>query len=179
MNRLATAIIVTSFVASCAAGCGGSQGPAQSASTASVAAGASEVYTPPPEGTSSLVQSVAARRDTNGQVIIEGRLLLPSGARLWVELFPEKATAGGDPIGRSELYLESRGVFAAGPFNLPPATYRVQLTSHFNRGWQSPEVLSAVGLNGVKLPNAILKPLNPTTPQSGGYLDHVGLVTVR
>jgi hypothetical protein len=143
------------------------------------AAPAVERYTAPPEGTASLVQSLAAHRDRNGQTLVDGRLLLPAGTRIWVELFSIQSSPSADPIGRAELYLGAGGSFQAGPFNLPGVSQcRVQVTSHFSRSWQAPEILSVIGLNGTKLPKSSLKPNNPSSPQSGGHFEYTGTVNV-
>jgi hypothetical protein len=138
-----------------------------------------ERYTAPPEGTSSLVQSLAAHRDRNGQTVVDGRLLLPAGTRIWVELFSTQAAPSADPIGRAELYLGPAGSFQAGPFNLPGVTQcRIQVTSHFSRSWQAPEILSVIGLNGTKLPKSSLRPNDPSAPQSGGHFEYTSTVNV-
>jgi len=138
-----------------------------------------EHYAAPPEGTASLVQSVKARRDRSGQTFVSGRLLLPAGTRIWVEVFSPTATPSDDPIGRAELYLGPSGSFEAGPFNLPGISQcRVQVTSHFSRAWQAPEILAVIGLNGTKLPKSSLKPNSPASPQSGGHLDYSGTLNI-
>lgn len=158
-------------------GCGPSQTPSQA--EPAQPSTPPETYTPPPEGTSSLVESVEARRDRKGQVMIDGKLLLPSGTKVWVELFSLKVQGGKTTLGRAEPHVASGGSFEAGPFNLPgPGQYRVQLTAHFNGAWQSPEVLAAVGSNGTKLPKAALKPDDPEFPQTGGHLEYSRSVKV-
>ena len=138
-----------------------------------------EHYTPPPEGTSSLVQSVTAHRDSNGQTVVDGRVLLPAGTRIWVELFSIQSAPSADPIGRAELYLGPGGSFQAGAFKLPGVSQcRIQVTSHFSRSWQAPEILSVTGVNGTKLPRSSLRPNDPSAPQSGGHLDYSGTLSV-
>jgi hypothetical protein len=96
-----------------------------------------------------------------------------------VELFSIKSTPSDDPIGRAELYLGSGGSFQAGPFKLPGVSQcRIQVTSHFSRSWQAPEILSVIGLNGTKLPKSSLKPNDPSSPQSGGHLEYTSTVNV-
>jgi hypothetical protein len=162
-----------------AALCGGAGCSSKPPAESDGAAPAVEHYTAPPEGTSSLVQSVTAHHDRNGHTVVDGRLLLPAGTRVWVELFSSQSTPSDDPIGRAELYLGPSGSFQAGPFNLPGISQcRVQVTSHFSRAWQAPEILSVIGLNGTKLPKSSLRPNDPSTPQSGGHLDYSGTLNI-
>jgi hypothetical protein len=160
-----------------AVGCGSSSPPSESSVASPPSGGTTQNYVIPPEGTASLVPSLSARRDQNGQVSVSGRVLLPAGARIWVEVYPVSSPAGADPMGRSELYLDAGGAFEAGPFKLPAGTYRVQVTSHFNPSWQRPEVMSLIGPNGSRLPKSALRLRNPAA-QSGGYLEYSGSVTV-
>src|SRR5699024_8058160 len=98
-------------------------------------------YQPPPQGTTSLVQSVTARRNSAGEVVVNGRLLLPEGTRIWVDVYPAKNGAD-TPLGHAELYLDAGGVFEAGPFQVAAASqYRLELTSRFDRNWQPRDVL--------------------------------------
>jgi hypothetical protein len=152
-----------------------SKPPAESDGAAPVV----ERYIAPPEGTASLVQSLSVHRDRNSQTVVDGRLLLPAGTRIWVELFSITATPSAEPIGRAELYLGPGGSFQAGPFNLPGITQcRIQVTSHFSRSWQAPEILSVIGLNGTKLPKSSLRPNDPSAPQSGGHFEYTSTVNV-
>jgi hypothetical protein len=170
-TTLCSAALVALFFG---AGCS-SKPPAESDG----AAPAVERYTAPPEGTASLVQSLSAHRDRDGRTVVDGRLLLPAGTRIWVELFSTKSTSSDDPIGRAELYLSPGGSFQAGPFNLPGVSQcRIQVTSHFSRSWQAPEILSVIGLNGAKLPKSALRPNSPSAPQSGGHLEYSATVNV-
>jgi hypothetical protein len=138
-----------------------------------------EVYVLPSEGTSSLVRSLEAGRDSEGQVTVTGSLLLPSRTNIWVDLFAEKPKIREQPLGHSESYLGSGGALQAGPFDLPePGRYRVLVTAYFNGAWQSPEILALVGTSGVKLPKSALEPDDPEFPQSGGHLEYWGSVSV-
>lgn len=138
-----------------------------------------EMYMPPPEGTSSLVHSLEARRNRKGQVTVAGQLLLPAGTALWVEVFDPNVPPGRSLVGESKPHLASGGSFEAGPFNLPrPGRYRVQLTAHFNGAWQSRDVLAVVGSNGTNLPKSALTPDDPEFPQAGGHLEYSGSVNV-
>lgn len=133
----------------------------------------SESYIPPPEGTLSLVQSLESARDWKGEVNVVGSLLLPSGTKLWVEIFPEKPRVGERSLAKSEPRLAVGGFFQAGPFVLPKAgLYRVRLLACFNGVWQSPEVLALVGSSGTKLPKSALEPVDPEFPQSGGRFEY-------
>ena len=126
------------------------------------------------------MQSATARRDGDGQVPVEGRLLLPQGARVWVDVYPPAAKDNADPLGRSELYLGPAGAFNAGPFKVAALTQlHVQFTSHFTRSWQPADVLSLVGVNGMKLPKSALRPANPQAPQSGGFLEASVTIPIR
>jgi hypothetical protein len=167
------ALVLAGFVG---AACGVSQQPESSQPAAE---GASDTYTPPREGTSSLIETIKARRDPGGQVLVEGRLLLPQGTRVWVELYQPSATPNADPLGRAELYLGPGGSFEAGPFKLEGVRQvRAQVTAHFSRSWQPGEVLALVGMNGAKLPKSALVPNNPGAPQSGGHLDRSQTVSI-
>jgi hypothetical protein len=138
-----------------------------------------EAYTPPPQGTASLVESVQARRTPNGDVIVAGKLRLPVATRVWVELFPAASAADADPVARAELYLAPGGAFETEALKAPDATdIRVAITSHFTRSWQAQEVLTAVGAGGMKLPKSALKPDNPGNPQSAGHLEYASVVKV-
>jgi hypothetical protein len=179
MSRIHVAVVVSSLalLVTCAA-CS-SATPQASAEQTPAAAPAGEVYTPPAEGTASLVQSVTARKDTDGQVSVEGRLLLPAGTRVWVDVYPP-GDRGADPIGRAELYLGPGGSFKAGPFKLPVlAQLQVQFTSHFSRSWQPNDVIALVGAGGMKLPKSALRPANPQSPQSGGFLETTVAVAIN
>lgn len=138
----------------------------------------SEAYTPPKEGTTTLVPTITARRDAGGGVVIAGRALLPLGTRIWVDVYAPNARPDADPLGHAELYLTSGGAFEAGPFKNPGGSQiKVIITSHFTRRWQPDEVLPLVGLNGLKLPQSALRPNNPQAPQSGGHLEYSTVVS--
>jgi len=140
---------------------------------------AADAYSPPPEGTSSLVQSLTARRDPDGQVRIAGKILLPSTTRIWIEVYPVTGAPQDQLLGRSELYLDPGGTFEAGPFTLSGAgPFRVQVTSYFSRSWQPADVLRAVGQKGTRLPKSALKLDDPRSPIAGGHLEYSGSVTV-
>jgi hypothetical protein len=161
-----------------AAGCSPAPAPASNPPATSPAVVPVPPYTPPPASATSLVESLAARREAKG-VMVTGRLLLPAGTRVWVEIFAPKAAPNADPIGRSELYLGDAGTLEAGPFDLKGATQvRVLVTSHFSRSWQPPEVLALIGSGGSKLPKASLAPNDPRTQQPGGFLEHSVMLTV-
>lgn len=158
-------------------GCSRSQPPDEAAQAAPPAA--ADAYSPPPEGTASLVQSLTARRDADGQVRIGGKILLPATTRIWVEVYPSTAGPQEQLLGRSELYLDPGGTFEAGPFKLSGSgPFRVQVTSYFSRSWQQPDVLRAVGQKGTKLPKSALKLDDPRSPIAGGHLEYSGSVTV-
>jgi hypothetical protein len=140
---------------------------------------AAPAYTPPPQGTASLVESVHARRTANRDVIVAGKLLLPVATRVWVELYPAGSAADADPVARAELYLAPGGAFETEALKAPDGPdIRVVITSHFTRSWQAQEVLTAVGAGGMKLPKSALKPDNPANPQSAGHLEYTGVVKV-
>lgn len=181
MSRTNTAVVTATFALSVAcAACGSSATPQVSAEQTPAATPVGEPYTPPAEGTRSLVPSVTARKDVDGQVSVEGRLLLPAGTRVWVDVYPPGAAASADPLGRSELYLGPGGSFNAGPFKIPALTsLQVIFTSHFTRSWQPSDVLALVGANGMKLPKSALRPANPQSPQSGGFLETTVTVPVN
>jgi len=159
---------------------GGSQACRSSQAEQSAPKGSSaEAYTPPAQGTASLVESVHARRTANHEVIVSGRLLLPVATRVWVELYPAGSAADADPVARAELYLAPGGAFETEALKAPDGTdIRVAITSHFTRSWQAQEVLTAVGAGGMKLPKSALKPDNPANPQSAGHLEYTGVVKV-
>src|SRR5215831_649446 len=92
--------------------------PADEAAPAATREAAADAYNPPPEGTSSLVQALTARRDSDGQVKIAGKILLPATTRVWVEVYPAAGAPQDQLLGRSELYLDPGGTFEAGPFKL-------------------------------------------------------------
>lgn len=173
--RRTTVVLVA---AALAAGAGCSACRQTPAATESAATGARAApYQLPPQGTTSLVQSLTARRNASGEVVVSGRLLLPEATRIWVDVYP--AAGGENPLGRAELYLDTGGVFEAGPFQVPAAAqYRLDLTSRFDRNWQPRDVLGVVGPDGSKLPKSALTPNNPQAPEAGGHLQYSGLVTV-
>ncbi len=178
-DRRRTTLVCFALMAALSTGaaCSRSQPPSEAGSTPPKST--DEAYTPPPEGTSSLVQSLTARRDRNGVVKVTGRMLLPATTRIWVEIYPAKTGPQEQLLGRSELYLDPDGSFEAGPFNLSGAgPYRVLVTCYFSRSWQHPEVLRAVGLKGTKLPKSALKLDNPQTPSNGGHIEYSGALTV-
>ena len=138
-------------------------------------------YKPPPEGTP-LVQSLTAHRESDGQVKVTGKILLPATTRVWVEMYPAATTARSPQeqlLGRSELYLDPGGSFEAGPFKLTGSgPFRVLVTSYFSRSWQPPDVLRVVGIKGTRLPKSALKLDNPQSPEGGGHLEYFGSLTV-
>jgi hypothetical protein len=143
---------------------------------------ADDNYKPPPEGTP-IVQSLTAHRESNGQVKVTGKILLPATTRVWVEMYPASPAPTSNPqeqlLGRSELYLDPGGTFEAGPFKLTGAgPFRVLVTSYFSRAWQPPEVLRVVGIKGTRLPKSALKLDNPQSPEGGGHLEYSGSLTV-
>jgi hypothetical protein len=161
-----------------ATGCQSCRGPVVEESKGP-AVTAPEAYTPPPPGASSLVDSVSARRDSSGSVVVEGKLL-PASTRVWVELFPAGSAPDASPIDRAELYLGSGGTFRTDPLKAPTGSeFRILITSHFTPSWQSSEVLAGVGTGGLKLPRAALMPNNPNNPQSAGHLEYSGVLKVE
>ena len=168
------ALVVAAVTLGAGAGCNSCRQPSAAGPAASGAA--AEGYRVPPDGTTSLVRSLTGHRTAAGAVVVDGRLLLPEGTRIWVEVYP--ATSKTDtPLDRAELYLEAGGSFQAGPFTLPPASqYRLELTSKFDRNWQPRDVLGLVGPEGTKLPKSALASDNPQAP--GGHLQYSALVTI-
>ena len=166
-------------LASGASGCNACRSTPQTDGAASAATG-SETYTPPPENTTSLIESVRGRRDaTTGQVTIDGRLLLPAGARIWVDLYPAGTGQSADPLARAEQYRGPRGSFAAGPFKVPPdSQFRVLITSYFTSSWQPKDVIAQVGLGGMKLPKHTLRLDRPNAPGMGAHLEQSADVTI-
>jgi hypothetical protein len=102
--------------------------PAREAATSAPAA---DVYTPPAEGASSLIESVRGRRDAgSGQITIEGRLRLPEGTQIRVDVYRSGIVSITDPLARAELYLGPRGAFEVGPLKVPAdSKFRVVITS--------------------------------------------------
>ena len=115
----------------------------------------------------------------SGEVIVDGKLLLPVATRVWVELFPAASAADADPVARAELYLGPGGAFETEALNASGGPeFRVVITSHFTRSWQAQEVLSAVGAGGMKLPKSALKADKPRQRTMAGHLEYAGVVKV-
>jgi hypothetical protein len=174
-----TVLVGVVLAAAVSAGPGCRQSQPSSETPAAPPQSTADTYTPPPEGTSSLVQSLTARRDSDGQVKIGGKILLPATTRIWVEVYPSTAGMQDQLLGRSELYLDPGGTFEAGPFKLSGAgPFRVQVTSYFSRSWQPADVLRAVGQKGTRLPKSALKLDDPRSPIAGGHLEYSGSVNI-
>jgi hypothetical protein len=170
-------VLVVGLVGCAVAGCSSPPPARETTSTTKTSSGLQ--YTPPAEGTASLLESLTAQRVPDGRVAIRGKLLLPETTRIWVELFPIKAVVQDEPLGHAELYLDPGGTFEAGPFRVSGSgDFRVQVTSYFNKAWQPTDVLRAVGTKGVKLPKSALKLDNPGTPDVGGHLEYSKTVTI-
>jgi hypothetical protein len=170
--------VVGLAVALTAAGCHACR---STSSTTESEAPAAATYRPPAESATSLVESVRARRDaSSGQVRIDGRLLLPMGARIWVDVYPAGVAQSADPIDRAELYLAANGTFEAGPFKVPAADSQVRIlvTSYFTTSWQPPDVIALVGLGGMKLPKAALRLDRPGAPGMGAHLEESATVRI-
>lgn len=136
-------------------------------------------YVAPPEGTKSLVESLMAKRDDRGAVIIEGKALLPRNTKIVVDVYAGRSRKGKDLVGESKTVVGFQSAFNAGPFEIPKSgTYTVQVTSFFNEIWQSPEILSLVGREGVNLPRSALDLNDPEFPQQGGYLWYAKTVQI-
>ena len=166
------------FLASGASGCSACRTtPANEAATSTPAP---EAYTPPAEGATSLIESMRGRRDAgSGQITIEGRLLLPAGTRVWVDLYRSGIASVTDPLARAELYLGPRGAFEAGPFKVPAdSKFRVAITSYFTGSWQPSEVITLVGLGGARLPKSALRLDRPNAPGMGAHLEESADVNI-
>jgi hypothetical protein len=146
---------------------------------AAVATEGQQTYVVPAAGVTSLVESVRARRNERGDVVVDGRLLLPESTRVWIELYPAASPPDADPSGRAELYLGPGGSFETEALKAPPASeFRILITSHFTRSWQSSDVLAAVGAGGAKLPAGALTPNDPNNSAAGSHLEVASLVKV-
>jgi hypothetical protein len=175
--KISPAILAVT-VAVAGTGCRACRGPAVHDSVAaSTQAGAT--YTPPADGTKTLVEALQARRTDAGNVVVRGRLLLPESTRIWVELYPASSAPDADPVDRAELYLTAGGAFETPPLGAPAASdLRVLITSHFTRSWQGSDVLAAVGAGGMKLPKSALMPNDPNSPLSAAHLEVSQVVKV-
>lgn len=90
----------------------------------------------------------------------------------------ERYSSSGRNIGQAETSVGFSGVFNAGPFSgdtkVPKAgRHRVAVVAYFNRGWQTPDILSLVGEDGRNLPSSALRPDDPEFPNAARHLQEV------
>jgi hypothetical protein len=102
----------------------------------------------------SLLQELAAVRQPDGAVVVEGRVELPAGTKLRLILRADKTMA---ELGMAETRVVSGGGFRSPPFlaegrkPFPAGPCNVVILSYFNQLWQTPEVMNQVGDGGNKL----------------------------
>lgn len=114
----------------------------------------------------SLIQNLSAKRDNVGGIIISGKIKLPKKTKIWIEL------PNG---GQAETYVSDNGNFEGGPFTnkgriYSAGNYKIMITSHFTRYWQSSDILTQVGEGGKLLESSTLIPEDPEFPKGGRYL---------
>jgi hypothetical protein len=136
-----------------------------------VTRGRLRAYTPPPEGTPSLIQELAAVRDIEGKIRLVGSALLPYGLPLEITVKAPVAQSAGRAI------IETGGRFISDPLTvyerpLPPAEYGVALRAGpFKRGSYDEWLIECVGADGMRLPLSATVPDDPEFPQHGRHVD--------
>jgi hypothetical protein len=132
-------------------------------------------YEVPPEGTSSLIDTVTTSRSSQGALVIYGLTKLPYGTNIAIAVYRGSKLRG--PIAETKLPIAADGSFTSGPLDAPEAgVHSIEIISYFNAIWQSPAVLALVGRNGVSLPNSALEPDDSEFPDQGGSLHHIARV---
>jgi hypothetical protein len=120
----------------------------------------------------SIIKGISAKRTGNGGIIIFGKVNLPKGTKIMLDLL----LSANKIAGQSDLFLKDDGAFESGIFTNKgnPYTggkYRIKIYSYFTSRWQSKEVLLKVGENGILLKNIKLTPDDPEFPNNAKHLE--------
>jgi hypothetical protein len=111
---------------------------------------------------------VAVHRALNNSLLITGTTNLPTGTKLWTELYDHRTDL---LLGQVET-LVINGMLAASGFMqgahpYPHGWYIVQVVAYFNGPWQQPEaVIRIVGREGEYLVGRFAEPLHPEFDES-------------
>jgi hypothetical protein len=110
----------------------------------------------------------AAKRDSNGGIIIAASTNLPDGLKLWVQLAD----------GSTSKTQVSGGKFESEPFSnkgkmIQPGPHRVSFLAYFNAAWQQPDsVLQVTGKGGSKLKGKLFRKTDPDVIDSDRMLEY-------
>jgi len=128
-----------------------------------------------PSDTKSLVQALSVVRNAEGAVTVSGKLLLPKGTKLWIQPLSRD---GNRPLAQIEALVQPGGSFSTPPFfyddgSVPrPGPQKLEVFSLFRPDtWQPADVLTLIGENGSRLPQAALRPDDPEFPNGPRHLE--------
>jgi hypothetical protein len=101
----------------------------------------------------SLLGPLTAQRSDTGMVISGTRQKLPAGTKIWVDIIhqpggPQKPVSGPED---DHVIVNSNGTFQAnlqslGSITFKAGLYKIMITSFFNSGWQTVDVLRKAGV---------------------------------
>lgn len=121
-----------------------------------------------------------AIRNPSGGVIIEGQTNLPNGVALMLHLSSQEK----DEYQAQDKVRVAKGRFRSAAFmrdgqSLSYTTMNLRIYAHFNRVWQSEQVLKLVGEGGGNLPRTqFIKPEDPTIRDSETVLDYFDSIRI-
>lgn len=120
----------------------------------------------------SIIKSISAKRTGNGGIIIFGKVNLPKGTKIMLDLL----LSSNKIAGQSTLFSKDDGsfeseIFTNGGNPYSGGKYKVKMYSYFTSIWQSKEVLLKVGKNGILLNNFKLTPDDPEFPNNAKHLE--------
>ncbi|MBT2771060.1 hypothetical protein J7J47_02295 [Halomonas sp. ISL-60] len=116
-----------------------------------------------------------AERDTNGRIIVFGKVNLPNDTKLMISV---RESGGGLLYGQDKCAVR-HGAFSSKGFSnkghpLPAKRYHIAIVSYFNGAWRQPEsVLSGVGSLGHRLLGPQVRKVDPEFEDSEKYVSAV------
>ena len=145
----------------------------------------------------SVIVALDGGRDGDRLIVTGKTQGLPSGTKLWVEItrLPGHAPSAGGPMD-DHVFVAADGTFKAtmskpDRVSFAPGTYDIKITSIFNSGWQSVDVLRRAGVqldtrgrsdlltNPTAIPESPdFKPDDPEFPKATRHLEAIQKITV-
>jgi len=128
------------------------------------------MFSSPSIAKETLVQELSAQRDNNGGITIIGRVKLPKGTKLMLDVKYKNYFA------QDNVIVADNGKFSSVAFsnkNKPciAGTYDVTVIAYFTKMFGQPsDVIAKVGEGGKLLPITALIPDDPEFPEAGGHL---------
>lgn len=157
--------------------CSGSGGAPEAVNSANCVA----KFVIPPD-ISSFLDYVEAKRDLQGGIRFEGKMHLPGGSKIMLNLhrLGNKKILGQDkmaPLTDSGKFVSTVFTDQGKPYK--EGKYRITLTVYFNGPWNQPNhVIEFAGINGTKLPKNLSVPLDREFPDSGRRIEIEKIVIV-